>query len=168
MEDSIRGKRCRFQCLLRQDCPGTPLFNLIASYKSTDSLKGLGTTLTGRSYDFTDNHVVSGATYQYKIQSVSTNGITKDLSTLSATVDVPKTYALYQNYPNPFNPSTTIRFDLKEQSKVTLDIYNVLGQRVLENNYGTMNAGRYNEVVNMEKFASGVYFYRISAVGTKN
>ncbi len=150
--------------VLRQD-PGTPLFNLIASYKSTDSLKGLGTSSTGRSYDFTDNHVVSGATYQYKIQSVSTNGITKDLSTLSATVDVPKTYALYQNYPNPFNPSTTIRFDLKEQSKVTLDIYNVLGQRVLENNYGTMNAGRYNEVVNMEKFASGVYFYRISAVG---
>ena len=151
--------------VLRKD-PGTSSFSLISSCTSNDSLRGLGTSSSGRSYDFTDNHVVSGATYQYKIQSVSTNGTTKDLSTISVTVDVPRTYALYQNYPNPFNPSTTIRFDLKEQSNVTLDIYNVLGQRVLENNYGTMNAGRFNEVVNMDRFASGVYFYRILAQGS--
>ncbi len=150
--------------ILRED-PGTSSFKLISSYTNDDSLKGLGTSSTGRSYDFTDNKVISGATYQYKIQSVSANGITKDLSTLSVTVDVPKAYALYQNYPNPFNPSTTIRFDLKEQSNVMLDIYNVLGQRVIEDNYGAMNAGRFNETVNMDRFASGVYFYRIAVVG---
>ncbi len=150
--------------VLRED-PGTLSFHVIASYTSDDSLLGLGTSSTGRNYDFTDNHVVSGATYNYKIQSVSTNGTTKDLSTLSVTVDVPKTYALYQNYPNPFNPSTTIRFDLKEQSNVTLDVYNVLGQRVIADNYGTVNAGRYNQIVSMERFASGVYFYRIIAAG---
>jgi len=57
---------------------------------------------------------------------------------------------------------------------VTLEIYNVLGQRIAENSYGTMDAGRYNEVVNMNKFTSGVYFYRlvasavepVSAIGT--
>ncbi len=150
--------------ILREE-PGASNFKLISSYTNDDSLKGLGTSSTGRSYDFTDNKVISGDTYTYKVQSVSTNGITKDLSTLSVTVNVPKAYALYQNYPNPFNPSTTIRFDLKEQSNVTLDVYNVLGQRVLENNYGTMNAGRFNETVNMDRFASGVYFYRIAAVG---
>ncbi|HEY9165350.1 MAG TPA: GLUG motif-containing protein [Candidatus Kryptonia bacterium] len=156
--------------ILRKDLPqagqaGTTSFNLIASYASNSSLKGMGTSATGRAYNFTDENVTSGATYQYKIQSVSTNGMTKDLSTLSVTVDVPKAYALYQNYPNPFNPSTTIRFDLKEESTVTLDIYNVLGQRMLEENYGTMKAGRYNENINMERFASGVYLYRISAIG---
>ncbi len=150
--------------VLRVD-PGTATFKLIASYTSSDNLKGIGTSSTGRTYDFTDNKVISGATYQYKIQSVSTNGTTKELSTLSVTVDVPKAYALYQNYPNPFNPSTTIRFDLKEPSTVSLDIYNVLGQRVLENNYGNMNAGRYNEAVNMDRFATGVYFYQIAAKG---
>ncbi len=141
-------------------------FKLVASYLSDDALKGLGTSSTGRSYDFSDNHVTSGSTYQYKIQSVSTSGIVKDLSTLSVTVDVPKTYALYQNYPNPFNPSTTIRFDLKQQSTVILDVYNVLGEKVEEWNYGLMNAGRYDEVLNMDRFASGVYFYKISAVGS--
>ncbi|HEY9165328.1 MAG TPA: LamG-like jellyroll fold domain-containing protein [Candidatus Kryptonia bacterium] len=150
--------------VLREDA-GMKTFKLVSSYTSNDSLRGLGTSSTGRSYDFMDTHVVSGSTYNYKIQSVSTSGTVKDLTTLTVTVDNPKTYALYQNYPNPFNPSTTIRFDLKEQSDVTLEIYNVLGQRMLEENYGAMNAGRYNKLVNMDRFASAVYFYRISAVG---
>jgi hypothetical protein len=151
--------------ILREE-PGPSSFKLISSYMSNDSLGGLGTSSVGRSYDFTDDKVISGDTYLYRIQSVSTNGTTKDLSTLSVTVDVPKSYALYQNYPNPFNPSTTIRFDLKEQSTVAIGVYNVLGQKVLTENYGSMNAGRYNEVVNMDRFASGVYFYRIDAAGS--
>jgi beta-xylosidase len=74
-------------------------------------------------------------------------------------------FELKQNYPNPFNPSTSIEFDLKEGSTVTLDIYNVLGQRVVEQSYGTMNAGRYNENIKLDAFASGVYFYGINVVG---
>ncbi|HEY9165351.1 MAG TPA: GLUG motif-containing protein [Candidatus Kryptonia bacterium] len=150
--------------ILRED-PGTSTFKLISSYTSNDSLKGLGTSSAGRIYNFTDSKVISGDTYRYKIQSVSTGGTTKDLSTLSVTVDVPKTYALYQNYPNPFNPSTTIRFDLKQASNVTLEIYNTLGQRVEKWSNGVMGAGRYNEVVNMSRYASGIYFYRITAIG---
>jgi Concanavalin A-like lectin/glucanases superfamily/Secretion system C-terminal sorting domain len=147
--------------------PATADWKLIASYTNDDSLRGLGTSSTGMSYRFTDDQVASGVTYSYKIQSVSVNGTTRDLSTLSLTVGVPKTYALYQNFPNPFNPSTTIRFDLKEQSNVTLEICNVLGQKVEFWDYGMMNAGRYNEDVNMVRFASGVYLYRIVAQGKK-
>ncbi len=152
-----------------QDASGsnslTTGFKLIASYTTDGSLRGLGTSTTGKAYDFMDTRVISGSTYRYKLQGVAIGGKTEDLPILSVRVNEPQVYALYQNYPNPFNPSTTIRFDLKRASTVSLDVYNVLGQRVLENNYGTMNAGRFNEVVNMERFASGVYFYRIAAVG---
>jgi hypothetical protein len=72
---------------------------------------------------------------------------------------------LYQNYPNPFNPSTTIRFDLKQSSTVTLEIYNDLGQRVECRDYGMMDAGKYDKIVNMGSYASVVYYYRITAVG---
>ncbi len=150
--------------VLRQD-PGIIAFKLLSSYSSNNALKGMGTSSNGRSYSFTDANVKSGSTYQYKVQSVSTNGTTKDLTTLSVTVDVPKDYALYQNYPNPFNPSTRVRFDLKVGSTVTIEVYNILGQKVMEQNYGKMNAGRYDEVFGMDNFSSGVYYYRINAVG---
>ncbi|OYV84694.1 MAG: hypothetical protein B7Z63_06545, partial [Ignavibacteriae bacterium 37-53-5] len=73
-------------------------FEVISSYTADDSLRGLGTSSIGRAYDFTDDKVISGDTFKYKVQSVSTNGTTKDLFTLSVTVGVPKTYALYQNF----------------------------------------------------------------------
>lgn len=84
---------------------------------------------------------------------------------LNSGVEIPKSYALYQNYPNPFNPSTTIRFDLKETSTVTLTVYDILGEEVASWNYGRMNAGRYNKIINMARYASGVYFARIIAQG---
>ncbi len=48
---------------------------------------------------------------------------------------------------------------------MTPGIYNVLGQKVEYRNHGMMNAGRYNESINMSRFASGVYFYRVVASG---
>lgn len=78
---------------------------------------------------------------------------------------VPLNFALLQNYPNPFNPSTTIRFDLKVTSRVTLDIFNVLGQKLIERDYGNMNAGSYQRNLTMDQYASGVYFYMLRAVG---
>jgi hypothetical protein len=82
-------------------------------------------------------------------------------------VVAPTSYWLEQNYPNPFNPSTTIRYALREQSNVRIDIYNVLGQRIIELNLGTQSAGVYNTRVDMSRYSSGIYLYRIDAVGAK-
>ncbi|NOX65039.1 MAG: T9SS type A sorting domain-containing protein [Chlorobi bacterium] len=76
---------------------------------------------------------------------------------------IPEVYELSQNYPNPFNPSTTIRYAIPAESKVSLKIYNTLGQlvRTLVNND---QAPGYHEVVfNAENLPSGVYFYTIMA-----
>ncbi len=98
-------------------------------------------------------------------ESGYSNAASLTVTSVSQRQQIPTSYALYQNYPNPFNPSTTVRFDLKEASTVTLEVYNILGQRVSQQTYGTLGAGRYNEVVNMDRFASGVYYYRINVVG---
>jgi hypothetical protein len=76
---------------------------------------------------------------------------------------LPLEYALYQNYPNPFNPSTKIKFAVPMDSKVSLQIYNQLGEVVAQpvNNFYT--AGNYEIEVNMSNLATGVYFYKISA-----
>ncbi|MCL5267093.1 MAG: T9SS type A sorting domain-containing protein [Bacteroidetes bacterium] len=139
-------------------------WELIASYTSNSSLKGLGTSSTGRAYQFVDTKVKSGATYNYKIQSVNAQSMTtNDLVTLSVTVNIPKAYALYQNYPNPFNPTTAISYQLSEASHVTLRVYDVLGREVAILVDGEENAGVYKVAFNGARYASGVYFYRLVA-----
>jgi len=79
---------------------------------------------------------------------------------------IPTRFRLDQNYPNPFNPSTTIGFELKDRSTVRLDVFNITGQRVQEFYLGQMSVGAHSQVVDMSRFASGIYFYRIEAIGT--
>jgi hypothetical protein len=76
-------------------------------------------------------------------------------------IGVPEKFALAQNYPNPFNPSTEIDFSLDRSGNMSLEMYNVLGQRVDVVADGFKPAGEYSYSVNMDQFASGVYFYTL-------
>ena len=76
----------------------------------------------------------------------------------------PTEFALSQNYPNPFNPSTTIRYGLPSAGRVSIKIYNTLGQLV-EDLVSAEQSGGWHEAVWNAHAASGVYFYRIEAVG---
>jgi hypothetical protein len=86
------------------------------------------------------------------------------LENSNPTLQLPKEYALYQAYPNPFNPAATIKFDLPKDSRVTLKVYNLLGQVVttLSDNQ-PYQAGTHQSEFNAGKLASGLYFYRITA-----
>ncbi|MHA1702820.1 MAG: T9SS type A sorting domain-containing protein [Promethearchaeota archaeon] len=72
-------------------------------------------------------------------------------------------YKLYSNYPNPFNPTTTIQFDLREASIVTLRVYNSLGELVAELENRKMSAGRYTRIFDASNLSSGIYFYKLKA-----
>jgi hypothetical protein len=81
---------------------------------------------------------------------------------------IPEVTALTGNYPNPFNPVTTISFDLKENAQVSIDIYNIKGQRVATVADGNFNAGRHSIIwkgtdLHGNSVSSGVYFYKMSS-----
>ncbi len=76
---------------------------------------------------------------------------------------LPNEYQLFQNYPNPFNPSTKIKFNLPESSNVNLEIYNILGQKIAELVNEQLTAGSHEVEFNSKEFASGLYFYKLSA-----
>jgi len=77
--------------------------------------------------------------------------------------DLPIAFDLRQNYPNPFNPTTQIRFDLPEQEDVTLEVFNVMGQRVGVLANGSYQTGQHTVSFDATDLASGVYIYRIQA-----
>jgi len=79
---------------------------------------------------------------------------------------LPAKYALHQNYPNPFNPTTIIKYDLKENSRVNLSVFNLLGEKVKTLVDGVESAGNNsiewdgkNEY--REEVSTGVYIYRM-------
>ncbi|RPH96364.1 T9SS C-terminal target domain-containing protein [candidate division KSB1 bacterium] len=78
----------------------------------------------------------------------------------------PESFHLYQNYPNPFNPTTNIQFDLVRSAKVTLNVYNVMGQ-VVATLYDAkpLTAGAQSITFDASNLASGVYVYRIEVDG---
>jgi len=75
----------------------------------------------------------------------------------------PTKYVLEQNYPNPFNPTTSISFSLPTESKVTLLIFNLLGEVVMAPVDQIMESGQHTIEINANQLASGTYFYRLSA-----
>jgi hypothetical protein len=81
---------------------------------------------------------------------------------------LPSQFGLSQNYPNPFNPATTIKFNLSRESDVRLEIFNIMGQRVITLINGRMSAAKHSIQWNGKdasgyEAATGIYFYRINS-----
>lgn len=74
---------------------------------------------------------------------------------------IPEEYSISQNYPNPFNPTTTVEVRMKESGSARIDVYNVLGERVLSIFDGQLNAGVHQVNIDGSRLASGMYIYQL-------
>ncbi len=96
-------------------------------------------------------------------------GNTSNFARLNIVTDVedeqqiPNVFSLNQNYPNPFNPSTTISFSIPKEEFISLNIYNSLGEEVVEILNETKQAGNYEINFTAAELSSGIYFYKIQA-----
>ncbi len=127
-------------------------------------VNGYGTTTEIRNYSFTDTDVQPG-TYYYRLKQVDYDGTFEYLDVVQVDVATPVNFTLEQNYPNPFNPSTIITFSLAVDSKVSLKVFDVLGQEVTKLITTNMTAGLHEVNFDAVNLNSGVYFYRLDATG---
>ena len=78
---------------------------------------------------------------------------------------VPEHFAVLGNYPNPFNPVTTVHVDLPQAARVQVEVYDVLGRRVLTMPAQHLEAGaRRALTVDADRLTSGLYLYRVVAL----
>ncbi len=68
-----------------------------------------------------------------------------------------------QNYPNPFNSSTTINVELADNADLSIEVTNLIGQKIYEMDKGNVPAGTYEFVLSADNFSNGVYFYTVRA-----
>jgi len=80
-------------------------------------------------------------------------------------VSMIKDFTLEQNYPNPFNPSTEIKFDLQNDSKVKLSVFNTKGELVADLKDEKMLKGSHAVNFDASTLNSGVYFYKLNVNG---
>lgn len=73
----------------------------------------------------------------------------------------PRQFGLFTNYPNPFNASTEIRFDLSEGTELTIEIFNILGEKTAMLADGFYPAGAHSLIWDATAQPTGVYFYKI-------
>lgn len=110
------------------------------------------------SQSFTDNAPVYRVYHVYKSFNPANVGIQNIGS------NVPEKFSLGQNYPNPFNPVTKIRFDVSSSSKVTLKVYNILGQLVETLINGeNLTPGTKEIAFDGTGLTSGIYFYTLTS-----
>lgn len=112
---------------------------------------------------------VPNGTYNVRVQGNGPNGtpvherfitVNVGITGVTTNTNVPTKFNLYQNFPNPFNPTTTIEFNVPQNGKISLVVYDIAGRevrRILNNvNY---YVGNHKVLFSGSDITSGIYFY---------
>jgi hypothetical protein len=138
--------------------------NITGEFMSIGFVDGNGTTTEAQNYNFTDQNLLAGS-YSYRLKQIDFDGSFEYSDVVEVEIGAPATFSLNQNYPNPFNPSTVIEFNLAVDSRVSLTVFDVLGQEVATLISGNLAAGSRQVTFDASALNSGVYFFRIDAAG---
>ncbi|MCC7429223.1 T9SS type A sorting domain-containing protein [bacterium] len=145
----------------------------VADYTRNSELRGKGTTTLESFYSFTDKNVNLNQTYTYVLSdfdAVTGEKLHKEFAktiTYTKATSSDLRFRLEQNYPNPFNPTTTIDYTVAEAGKVSVLVFNVLGQEIRSFSTFHNKAGNGSFVwdgkdSSGKTVSSGIYFYKMT------
>ena len=133
----------------------------IKGWEKIGFVNGHGNSNSPKDYSLTDKNPTGGSKFIYRLKQIDNDGKFKYSDQVEIEL-VPNEFNLFQNYPNPFNPATNIKFALPKAAKVTLLVYNLLGEKIATLLNEDKEAGFYNVQFDASSFSSGVYIYRLT------
>ncbi len=150
--------------------------NLTNANRITDQIIHAVNVSTEHNYSFTDQTTEQNTEYNYWLESIEMNGTiqyygpirVKTGETADTPPAIPLVTQLKSAYPNPFNPITMICFDMAQQERVVIDIFNAKGQKIKTLYDQVVNPGHHQVLwdgtdSNSRIMSSGIYFYSMSA-----
>ena len=141
----------------------------VSVYRSTDGGTFEKILATAYTRTVTDRDVLLTSAYTYKVTVTDVMGFESDfsneasvtVSALGQSDNIIQGNMLQQNYPNPFNPTTTIAYQLKKMTKVSLKIFDITGKEIITLVNKNQSAGKHSVSINLNDLASGIYIYRL-------
>ena len=130
----------------------------------------IDSSLTGASKSASG--LIANQTYYWRVRAGNISGWgpfseARTFTAITVGVDdkrgLPTSFGISQNFPNPFNPSTSIEFALPRESRVTIDVYNAIGELVATLIDDNRAAGYHRVSFDASALPSGVYLYRVVA-----
>ncbi|MFZ1291427.1 MAG: T9SS type A sorting domain-containing protein, partial [Melioribacteraceae bacterium] len=116
-------------------------------------------------YDISNSIAISGdtilvGTYSKGLWQIPREKI-KKITSVQSSVILTADYKLNQNYPNPFNPNTQIEFYIPKRIRVTIEVYNILGEKITTLINTELILGNHKIEFDGSHFNSGIYFYKL-------
>lgn len=133
-----------------------------SNWTSIGRVTAAGNSTRPVDYRFVDENVVGPKSY-YRLKQVDFDGSYTYSKEVEVNTELPTKFELAQNYPNPFNPTTKINYSVPFDSKVTISVYSITGELVMELVNDFVAAGSYSVDFNGSNLASGMYIYRMVA-----
>ncbi|MDP3147587.1 MAG: GLUG motif-containing protein [Ignavibacteria bacterium] len=135
------------------------------TWEKISFVAGAGNSNSSKEYTFVDETASNGK-YSYRLKQIDADGRFDYSNIIEIEIkNIPNKFELYQGYPNPFNPSTTIKFSLPVDSKVVLEVFNSIGEKVAVLVNQEMTAGyhtvNFSAQGGASSLSSGVYIYRL-------
>ncbi|MEX0719573.1 MAG: T9SS type A sorting domain-containing protein [Balneolaceae bacterium] len=146
--------------------------DVMTSYYETPDATQPDMPTDGEPFDFsydTSHEAYTAGTNGQPLGAISWFGMTVSNEVEERPSNTPAAFKLNGNYPNPFNPTTNVSFDLPQAAQVSVDVYSVIGQKVMSIPAQQMSSGNNrNIMLDASSLTSGMYIYRITAKTATN
>jgi hypothetical protein len=141
--------------------------NISGEWQVIAFVDGNGSSVNVHAYSYTDElSGITAAVIKYRLRQIDYDGTSAYSDVVEVDISAPLSFSLEQNYPNPFNPVTRIEFTLPYDSRVSLLVFNVLGQEISRFTKNEMKSGLHEFTFDGTGLNSGIYFYSLEAEGS--